>query len=109
LVRSGLDPSRVRGEIQSLEAARADWRPGRKNPNGNCETSHRIGYRGYELADVLHAAYANLLVTAPTPAHTAVDVVIDEAVASILLRRRGIAVVDAVAFAKSLRDEMAHH
>ncbi|MCS4088945.1 hypothetical protein [Rhizobium sp. BK176] len=67
----------------------------------------RTGYRCYEMTDVLHAAYANLLVTAPTPAHTTVDIVIDEPVASILLRRRGIAAGDAAAFAKSLRERMA--
>lgn len=66
----------------------------------------RVGYRCYELADVLHAAYANLLVTAPTPAHRDVDVVIDNTVASMLLRRRGIAADDAAAFATSLKAEM---
>jgi hypothetical protein len=66
----------------------------------------RVGSRCYELTDVLHAAYANLLVTAPTPAHTAVEVVIDDTVASMLLRRRGIAADDAAAFATSLKAEM---
>jgi hypothetical protein len=56
---------------------------------------------------VLHAAYANLLVTAPTPAHTGVDVVIARNVASMLLRRRGLAADDAAAFAKSLQAQIA--
>jgi hypothetical protein len=66
----------------------------------------RAGYTCYELADVLHAAYGNLLVTAPTPAHLAVDVVIDDTVASILLRRRGLAREEAAEFGRRLAAEI---
>lgn len=62
----------------------------------------RVGYRCYELADVLHAAYGNLLVTTPTSANLAVDVVIDDTVASILLRRRGLAREKAPEFGRRL-------
>lgn len=49
----------------------------------------RIGFRCYELPDILHAGFNNLLLSAPTPAHSSVDIMIDDETARILLRRRG--------------------
>ncbi|MBY3155486.1 hypothetical protein HFO56_24470 [Rhizobium laguerreae] len=60
----------------------------------------------FEFAEVLHAAFANLLVTAPSPAHKTVDVTIDDRVATMLLRRRGIEPGCAAEFAKTLRTQM---
>jgi hypothetical protein len=66
----------------------------------------RTGYRCYELEDVLHAAHCNLLVIPVTSARRAVDVVIDERVASILLRRWGIARAESIDFGQLLDDEV---
>lgn len=67
----------------------------------------RPGFRCYELSDVMHAAYQNLLVTAPTPAHRSVDVVIDDFVARMLLGRRGHCREDAKRFGERLALELA--
>ncbi|TLX15793.1 hypothetical protein [Rhizobium sp. MHM7A] len=60
----------------------------------------RIGFRCYELPEILHAGFNNLLLSAPTPAHTSVDVIIDDQTARILLRRRGITPQKAIECAK---------
>jgi transcriptional regulator of met regulon len=60
----------------------------------------RTGFRCYELAEILHAGFNNLLLSAPTPAHTSVDVMIDDETARILLRRRGITPQLAINYAK---------
>jgi len=62
----------------------------------------RIGFRCYELPEILHAGFNNLLFSAPTPAHTSVDVMIDDETARILLRRRGITPQMAIECAKRI-------
>ncbi len=62
----------------------------------------RTGFRCYELTEILHAGFNNLLLSAPTPAHSRVDVLIDDTTAHILLRRRGIAPHVAQEFANLL-------
>lgn len=62
----------------------------------------RVGFRCYELPDVLHAGFNNLLLSAPTPAHTSVSVMIDDETARILLRRRGITPQMAIECAKRI-------
>lgn len=62
----------------------------------------RAGFRCYELTELLHASFNNLLLSAPTPAHSRVDVLIDDTTAHILLRRRGIAPHETQEFANRL-------
>jgi hypothetical protein len=62
----------------------------------------RIGFRCYELPEILHAAYNNLLISAPTPAHMSANVIIDETTAYSLLRRRGITPDEAITFSKEV-------
>lgn len=63
----------------------------------------RVGFRCYELPDVLFAAQANLLTSEPNPTYLTTAVQIDDAVARLLLRRRDVDIDRAKEFAKALR------
>lgn len=62
----------------------------------------RVGFRCYELPDVLYAAQANLLTSEPNPTYLTTSVQIDDTVARMLLRRRSVNTTEAVSFAKEL-------
>jgi hypothetical protein len=62
----------------------------------------RVGFRCYELPDILYAAQANLLTSEPNPTYLTTAVQIDDTVANMLLKRRRVDVSDAVAFAREL-------
>jgi hypothetical protein len=68
----------------------------------------RVGFRCYELSEVLHAGFNNLLFSAPTPAHASVEVMIDDDTAHILLRRRAITHQVAIECAKRLHSAIPH-
>ncbi|MGO6747288.1 hypothetical protein ACCS93_33310 [Rhizobium ruizarguesonis] len=62
----------------------------------------RVGFRCYELPDILYAAQANLLTSEPNPTYLTTAVQIDDTVANMLLRRRRVDVPEAIGFAKEL-------
>lgn len=64
----------------------------------------RVGFRCYELPDILYAAQANLLTSEPNPTYLTTAVQIDDTVASMLLRRRRVDANQATAFAKELSE-----
>lgn len=64
----------------------------------------RVGFRCYELPDVLYAAQANLLTSEPNPTYLATSVQIDDSAARRLLMRREIAPEAAKQFGERLRD-----
>lgn len=66
----------------------------------------RTGFRCYELHDILHAAFNNLLLSAPTPAHSMAKPIIDSTTALSLLRRRNLNVDDAKSFATELLQQI---
>lgn len=64
----------------------------------------RVGFRCYELPDILYAAQANLLTSEPNPTYLTTAVQIDDSVAKMLLRRRRIDTHQATEFAKELAE-----
>jgi hypothetical protein len=63
----------------------------------------RVGFRCYELPDILYAAQANLLTSEPNPTYLSTSVQIDESTARRLLMRRQIAPELAKKFGDHLR------
>jgi hypothetical protein len=62
----------------------------------------RVGFRCYELPEVLHAAQANLLAEGGDAWHASLRTTIDDATARTILRRRSVDVGRATAFAVGL-------
>jgi hypothetical protein len=64
----------------------------------------RVGFRCYELPDVLYAAQANLLTSEPNPTYLTTAVQIDDSTARRLLMRREIGPDLAKKFGERLRE-----
>lgn len=64
----------------------------------------RLGYRCYELPEVLYAAQANLLTSQPNPTYTTTQVQIDRELAYSLIFNSGVDVFEAEDFGRKLSD-----
>lgn len=62
----------------------------------------RVGFRCYELPEVIYASQANLLTSEPNPTYLSTEVQISEDTARTLLLRRGISPKDAEEFGRAL-------
>jgi hypothetical protein len=67
----------------------------------------RVGFRCYELPDVLYAAQANLLTSEPNPTYLSTSVQIDDSTARRLLMRRHISPDVARDFGRRLKERAA--
>ncbi len=65
----------------------------------------RVGFRCYELPDVLYAAQANLLTSEPNPTYLSTSIQIDDDTARRLLLRRNINVGRARDFGALLKEK----
>jgi hypothetical protein len=63
----------------------------------------RVGFRCYELPDVLYCAQANLLTSEPNPTYLTTQVQIEQGTARRLMRRQNIGADAASAFGKHLK------
>jgi hypothetical protein len=66
----------------------------------------RVGFRCYELQDVLHAAQANLLAEGVDAWHGSLKAAIDDDTARSILRKRSVDVGQATAFAVGLAQSL---
>lgn len=64
----------------------------------------RVGFRCYELPQILYCAQANLLTSEPNPTYLTTTIQIDDGVARRLLKRQAVDVERARAFGKRLKD-----
>ena len=64
----------------------------------------RVGFRCYELPDVLYCAQANLLTSEPNPTYLTTAVQIDEGAARRLIKRQSLDVGKAREFGLKLQD-----
>ncbi len=64
----------------------------------------RLGYRCYELPEILYAAQANLLTSQPNPTYTSTQVQIDDELAYSLIFNNGVDVFEAEDFGRKLSD-----
>jgi hypothetical protein len=65
----------------------------------------RVGFRCYELPEILYCAQANLLTSEPNPTYLTTSVQIDEDTARRLVKRLGISPMVAREFGKQLSEE----
>lgn len=64
----------------------------------------RVGFRCYELPQILYCAQANLLTTEPNPNYLTTTIQIDAGVARRLLKRQNVDVEKARTFGRRLKD-----
>lgn len=62
----------------------------------------RVGFRCYELPQILYCAQANLLTSEPNPTYLTTSIQIDEDAARRLVKRHGLSPRDAKAFGERL-------
>jgi hypothetical protein len=65
----------------------------------------RVGFRCYELPQILYCAQANLLTSEPNPTYLTTSIQIDEGAARRLLKRKGLGLDDARTFGKRLKEK----
>jgi len=63
----------------------------------------RVGFRCYELPQILYCAQANLLTSEPNPTYLTTTVQIDKDAARRLVKRLGLSPADAKSFGEQLR------
>jgi len=66
----------------------------------------RVGFRCYELPQILYCAQANLLTSEPNPTYLTTEVQISDETALVLLYRRHLDPNDAENFGKELRERV---
>ena len=62
----------------------------------------RVGFRCYELPEIIYASQANLLTSEPNPTYLSTEIQISEETARRLLRRRSLDPKEAESFGKAL-------
>ena len=65
----------------------------------------RVGFRCYELPQILYCAQANLLTSEPNPTYLTTSIQIDENAARRLVKRLGLSPADAKGFGERLRQQ----